>query len=119
MPLALDGLESYSAKQADGSPCSATNLAPTTSMTCDFVWTVSEADAEAATSTIHLAVAAGEAGSANTNMTSYTQSAVMTVPQQPRMSVAFVQLTTGPHNSNGKSMGFHTGTGYVLSHNRS
>jgi hypothetical protein len=103
VPLAFDGLEPHSARQLDGSPCSATAMPPATRMTCNFVWTASEADAEAATGTIHLAVAAGEAGVADTNMTSYTQSAVLTVPQQPRMSVAFVQLPTGPINSNGRS----------------
>jgi hypothetical protein len=103
VPLSFNGLEPHLAKQADGNSCSATNLPPATSMTCNFVWTASAADAEAATSTIHLAVVAGEAGVTNPNMTSYTQSAVLTVPQQPRMSVAFEQLSTGPINSNGRS----------------
>lgn len=100
VPLTVGGLEAVRATQADGSPCNATSLAPVTGMTCSFVWTASKADAEAGASTINLAADAQEAGAAESNSTAYTASATLPVPQHPAMSVAFEEVTSGPHSSN-------------------
>lgn len=103
VPLAFNGLESLQAVQADGSPCNATSLAPVASMTCSFVWTVSQPEAEAGSGLVSLEVPARDASSADAQVTSYSVSSPLAVPQHPAMTVTFEHLSAGPHNSNGKS----------------
>lgn len=100
VPLAFSGLESFHAILADGTPCNASSFAPTARMTCTFVWTVSEADAEAGSGSISLAVAAKEAGQPAANSTTYSALATLAVPQHPAMSTVFETVTAGPHSSN-------------------
>lgn len=105
VPLSIGGLEALQATQADGSPCSSTGLAPTSSITCDFLWTVSPQDSEAATGTIALTVVTHDIGATDSATAApalnFTGAATLAVPQHPAMTVVLEQVAPIMHSSNG------------------
>jgi hypothetical protein len=100
--MQFTALNTSLALEGTASACSATDIAPGATVTCDFTYTVTQPDREQGFAMITAAVAGGNVSSSIDAGVTYAATDRLEITQSTGMELTLEETTAAPHAGNGE-----------------